>query len=245
MAINKVETGMEGLDEMLLGGLPEGRVVLVAGGPGTGKTIFASQFLHYGATKKDERAFYISLDETRDHFNAEMMTFGWDFEALEGESKFSFVNASGVRRMPDIAKTGKLPVGGDEEFLINLMGTISTTVEKLDARRVVLDSISGLIFRFPEVGERRLAVLDVIEALAATGATCLITSEALSIGETRAVQPEEYASHGVIYLETLRTGERAVRVLKMRGTKIDSTPRPYEIRETGIEVYPSQNVYQT
>jgi KaiC/GvpD/RAD55 family RecA-like ATPase len=125
------------------------------------------------------------------------------------------------------------------------MNTISDTVEKLGAQRVVLDSISGLVFRFPEIGERRLAVLDIVEALAASGATCLITSEAVSIGDQRQVQPEEYASHGVILLETLRTGERAIRVLKMRGTEVDSTPRPYEIRETGVEVYPSQNVYQT
>jgi len=59
------------------------------------------------------------------------------------------------------------------------------------------------------------------------------------------VQPEEYLSQGVINLQTLRNGERAVRILKMRGTEVDSVPRPYKIVETGIEVYSDQNIYQT
>jgi KaiC/GvpD/RAD55 family RecA-like ATPase len=109
----------------------------------------------------------------------------------------------------------------------------------------VLDSISGLTFRFPEAWEKRQAILDIMEALDDIGATCLITSEAISTGEARQVQPEEYLSQGVIRLETLGTGERVVRILKMRGTKVDSVPRPYEIGETGIEAYPDQNVYQT
>jgi KaiC/GvpD/RAD55 family RecA-like ATPase len=109
----------------------------------------------------------------------------------------------------------------------------------------VLDSISGLLFRFPEPWEKRQAILDIMEALNSVGATCLITSEAISIGEERQVQPEEYLSNGAILLNTLKTGERAVRILKMRGTKVDAVPRPYQIGKTGIEVYPNQSIYQT
>jgi KaiC/GvpD/RAD55 family RecA-like ATPase len=64
-------------------------------------------------------------------------------------------------------------------------------------------------------------------------ATCLITSEAMSVGERRLVQPEEYLSQGVVNLQTLRNGERVVSVLKMRGSDADSVPRPYKIVETG------------
>jgi KaiC/GvpD/RAD55 family RecA-like ATPase len=244
VVINKVETGISGLDEMLRGGLPEGRVILAAGGPGTGKTIFCTQFLHHGITNKDEKAVFISLDETKPHYIEEMRTFGWDFEALEQEGKFKFVDASNVRRIPDEAKVGRLQVGGKELGMINLLDMIDTEVTKAGVKRVVLDSVSGLVFRFPEPPERRLAVLDIVEALTATGATCLVTSEAISLGENREMQPEEYVSHGVILLQSLQTGERAVRIRKMRGSEVDAIPRPYEIRETGIEVYPSQNVYQ-
>ena len=84
-----------------------------------------------------------------------------------------------------------------------------------------------------------------MEALKNVGATCLITSEAMTIGVERQVQPEEYLSHGAILLERLKTGERAVNILKMRGTEVDTAPRPYQIGSTGIEVYPNQSIYQT
>ncbi|MDH5460598.1 MAG: DUF2075 domain-containing protein [Candidatus Bathyarchaeota archaeon] len=116
MAIGKVETGIPGLDTMLRGGFPEGRMTLIMGGPGTGKTIFGSQFLHYGATKQEEKTVYISLDETKSDFVEEMLTFGWDFKKLEQENKFTFIDASYVRRIPEQAfqprQVGSLPVSG-------------------------------------------------------------------------------------------------------------------------------------
>ena len=92
-------------------------------------------------------------------------------------------------------------------------------------------------FRFPQSWEKRQAILDIIEALNDVGATCLITSEAISVGEEREVQSEEYLAQGVIRLQILKTGERAVRIQKMRGTEVDSVPRPYRITDAGIEVY--------
>ncbi len=228
---------------------------MVTGGPGTGKTIFCSQFLHYGATKQDEKIVYISLDESKSHFLEEMLAFGWDFKKLEEAQKFTFIDASDVRRIPEEAKVGKLQVGGKELARERLIDSIFTTFDEsraidrfigdLGAQRIVLDSISGLLFRFPEAAEKRQAILDIYEALERVGATCLITSEAMSIGEERQVQPEEYLSHGAVLLQTLGTGERAVRILKMRGTEVDSVPRPYQIGHTGVEVYSDQSIYQT
>jgi len=259
MVIRKVGTGIQGLDTMLRGGFMEGRMILVTGGPGTGKTIFCAQFLHHGATERGEKTLYISLDETKSHFVEEMLTFGWDFKELEQEEKFTFIDASDIRRIPEQAfdnrQADKKQVSGKELARARLIDGIFKTweggssIEKffgnIGAQRVVLDSISGLTFRFPEAWEKRQAILDVMEALDKIPATCLITSEAISIGEERLVQPEEYLSHGAIHLETLRTGERAVRILKMRGTEVDSVPRPYKIAATGVEVYPDQNIYQT
>lgn len=243
MAVKKTQTGISGLDVMLGGGLPEGRSTLVAGGPGTGKTILCSAFLHFGATQQGENGVYISLDENKPHFLEEMLTFGWNFEKLEQERKFSFVDASNVRRIPEEAKVGRLPVGGRELGIVNLIDLIDESIEKLGARRVVLDSISGLVFRFSKPWERRLAVLDIVEALNSTGATCLVTSEVQSVGEARQVQAEEYASHGVIILTILQNGQRIVQILKMRGTSVDTIPRPYAINETGLEVYPTHTTY--
>ncbi len=256
MTIRKVETGISGLDKMLQGGFPEGRMILVTGGPGTGKTIFCSQFLQHGAAK-GEKTVYISLDETKTHFTEEMLTFGWDFKKLEQDDNFKFIDASSVRRIPEQAKVGTMPVEGKElartrlmdEIITTFNGTRSKGIERMfadfGAQRVVLDSVSGLTFRFPEAWQKRQAILDIMEALNNSEATCLITSEAVTIGEERQVQPEEYLSQGVVHLQTLGTGERAVRILKMRGTEVDSVPRPYKIVETGIEVYSDQSIYQT
>jgi len=253
--VRKVESGITGLDEMLRGGFPEGRMILIIGGPGTGKTILCSQFLYHGATRQ-EKTVYISLDETKSHFLEEMLTFGWNFQELEQDNVFTFIDASSIRRIPEEAKVGKLQVAGKELARERLKDSIFKTLDEsgqlmdralgdLGAQRIVLDSISGLTFRFPDAREKRQAMLDIMEALNGIGATCLITSEAISIGEERQVQPEEYLSHGAVLLQTLGTGERAVRIVKMRGTEVDSTPRPYKIGQTGLEVYPGQNLYQT
>jgi KaiC/GvpD/RAD55 family RecA-like ATPase len=253
----KVETGIPGLDDMLRGGYPQGRMISVIGGPGTGKTVFCSQFLHHGAVKHGEKVVYISLDETKAHFLEEMLAFGWNFEELEQDNRFTFIDASHIRRIPQETQVKRLQVTGKELARERLRESIFTTIDgtharaidrfigDLGAQRVVLDSISGLTFRFPEAWEKRQAMLEIMEALDNIGATCLITSEAMSIGEERQVQPEEYLSHGAILLQTLGTGERAARILKMRGTEVDSVPRPYQIGQTGIEVYPDQSIYQT
>ena len=253
--VTKVKSGITGLDTMLRGGFPEGRMALVMGGPGTGKTVFCSQFLHYGATEQGEKTVYISLDETKSDFLQEMLTFGWNFRELEQDNRFTFIDASHVRSIPEEARVGRLRVGGKELARERLIDSIFKMFEggrpidkfigDLGAQRVVLDSISGLLFRFPEAWEKRQAILDILEALKSVDATCLITSEAISIGEQRQVQPEEYLCHGAILLQTLRTGDRAISILKMRGTEVDSTPRPYRIEQTGIEVYPEQSMYQT
>ena len=83
--MNTIKTGIPGLDELVSGGLPEGRVILLIGGPGTGKTILASQFLYNGFSKFGESGIFVSLDKSKDHFYAEMQTFGWNFQKSEDE----------------------------------------------------------------------------------------------------------------------------------------------------------------
>jgi len=109
---------------------------------------------------------------------------------------------------------------------------------------VLFRSVSDLIFRYPKIEDRRPVVLDIVDALEATSATCLLTSELLSTGDARDLQPEEYLAEGVLILRTLRRGARSIQLLKMRGSKIDTTPRPYVIRGSGIEVYATEEIYE-
>jgi circadian clock protein KaiC len=240
---SKISSGIAGLDSILRGGFPEGRVLLVLGEPGTGKTILCSQYLHHGASKEMDNVVFIGINEPKDRFFSEMKELGMDFAQLEQAGRFSYVDATEVRRIPDQARVGRIPVGGRELGVVNLIDTIQEAVEKVKPKRVVVDSISDLIFRFPQVDERRPVILDLVEALQTSGATTLMTSELLSTGDERALQPEEYLSEGVILLRTLRKGVRTIQVLKMRGSEVDTSPRPYTIKSGGLEVYATEEVY--
>src|SRR5437667_10878823 len=126
---------------------------------------------------------------------------------------------------------------------VNLLDRVQEVIDKLSPRRVVVDSISDLVFRFPKIEERRPAVLDIVEVLQSTGTTCLLTSELPSTGVDRILHPEEYLAEGVILLRMLKNGARSTRVLKMLGSKVDSIPRPYVIKDNGLEVYATEEVY--
>jgi len=239
----RVESGIPGLDSLLDGGLPAGKVVLILGEPGTGKTILSSQYLHWGASRRNEKGVYVGLNEPKPRFMAEMAALGMDFPKLEKDNKFAYIDATEVRRIPEQARVGRIPVGGRELGLVNLIDLVQEGIDKLSPGRVVVDSISDLVFRFPSIEERRPAVLDIVEVLQSTGTTCLLTSELPSTGIDRVLQPEEYLAEGVILLRMLKDGARSLQVLKMRGTKVDSIPRPYVIRANGLEVYATEEIY--
>jgi circadian clock protein KaiC len=238
----KLGSGLPGLDTMLDGGFNTGRVVLILGEPGTGKTIICSQFLYHGATR-GEKSMFIGMNEPKSRFLKEMLALGMDFAKLEEEGTFLYVDATEVRKIPETAKVGRIAVGGRELGLVNLLETVQSDIAKFEPIRIALDSMSDLVFRFPTLEERRPVVLDMVETLQGTSATSLLTSELLSTGEERVLQPEEYLAEGVMLMRTLRKGVRTIQILKMRGSKVDTHPRPYVITGKGIEVLATEEVY--
>ncbi len=184
------------------------------------------------------------MNEQRHRFINEMRTIGMDFDSLEKSGMFSYVDATGLRRIPQETKVGRIPVGGKELELVNLIDIIQEAIEKFSPKRIVVDSISDLVFRFPTVEERRPVILDLVETLESSKATCLMTSELISTGNWRVIQVEEYLAEGVILLRTIQKGLRSLQILKMRGSNIDTRPRPYVIKDYGIEVYSTEEVYQ-
>lgn len=244
--VQRTPTGIPGLDEMLGGGLPQGRVVLVLGEPGAGKTILCSQYLANGMVKFGENGLFVSMEEGKGHYLREMSAFGWDLTGAEKTGKFSFVDASPIRTIPGEVRIGKLTIGKQDFSLISLLEVVRNSAKAIGAQRIVVDPISTLVFQYGEETQRRKAILDLVEALAETGATCVLSSELRRVGlKGRVVQIEEYLVHGVILMQTLpggRTMERTIQVEKMRETAIDRQPRPYRITETGIEVYPREAV---
>jgi len=238
----RLSSGLPGLDTMLDGGFNRGRVVLVLGEPGTGKTIICSQYLHHGA-EKGENSMFIGMNEPKSRFMKEMLALQMDFAKLESEGRFKYIDATEVRKIPEQAKVGRIAVGGRELGLVNLLDAIQDAIAKFEPVRIAVDSMSDLVFRFPTVEERRPVVLDLIETLQSTNATSLLTSELLSTGEERLLQPEEYLAEGVLLMRTLRKGVRTIQILKMRGSTVDTHPRPYLITGRGLEVLATEEVY--
>lgn len=239
-----VTTGVLGLDEMLSGGFPEGRVILVVGGPGTGKTVLASQFLYKGINDYHENGIFVSLDEGKDHYFSEMQNFGWDFKKSEEAKKFVFIDATRMPRSelqkekifgePSSLRAKQLPIN-------RLIENLEEKINQIDAKRVALDTLGTLFHRFPDSMERRIAIVDLVESLSELGITTIITTELGRLGLDRNVSIEEYMAHGVIVMQTLFSEgviSRALQVEKMRGTKINPNCVPYTIDKNGIQIFP-------
>jgi KaiC/GvpD/RAD55 family RecA-like ATPase len=243
---SRTPTGISGLDEILGGGFPQGRTLLVLGEPGAGKTILCSQYLMNGIEKFGENGLLVSLEESKYHYEREMKQFGWDFATAEKQGKFSFVDASPIRSIPSEVKIGKLTIGHQDFSLLSLLELVRNSAKTINAKRIVVDPVSLLIFQYPDENQRRKAVLDLVEAMTETGATCVFSSELRRVGlKGRTLQTEEYLVHGVVLMQTIPAGrqmERTIQVEKMRETDIDRQPRPYRITSRGIEVYPRESV---
>jgi KaiC/GvpD/RAD55 family RecA-like ATPase len=244
-----IATGVQGLDELISGGFPDGRVILVVGGPGTGKTIFASQFLYKGIDDYQENAIFVSLDESKDHFYSEMKNFGWDFKKAEEEAKFAFLDATRMARASLLKEKlyGEVSVLRGKQLPIDkLVDELETKIHQIDAKRVGLDTLATLFYRFPDPVERRLAVVDLFESLSELGVTTIVTTELSHLSLDRSVSIEEYMAHGVIMMQTLFSNgamSRALQVEKMRGLKISTNLVPYTIDRNGIEVFPDLKLF--
>ncbi len=242
----KIATGIDGLDELVGGGFPEGRVILTVGGPGTGKTIFCSQFLYKGIYESQENGVFVSLDESKDHFYSEMQQFGWNFKKAEEEMKFVFIDATRISRVAMLkAKLYEEETRSLREKQLSidrLVEDMQAKIQQVSAKRIAVDTLAALTYRFPDPIERRTAVVDLIESLADLEVTSLVTTELSHLGLERNALEEEFLVHGVIMMQTLFAGgttTRAMQVEKMREAKVNPSLVPYSIDQNGIEVFPN------
>jgi len=246
----RVQTGIEGLDEMISGGFPKKRVILLLGGPGTGKTIFATQFLYKGITQYDENAVFVSLDESKEHFYEEMLKFGWDFKKAEEEGKFHFIDATRLSRIAILKErmmTETSILRGKELQIDRLVEELQEKIQQIGAKRVVIDTLASLFYRFTDPIERRTAGVDLIESLSDINVTTIVTTELNYLGLERNLMDEEFLAHGVIMMQTIFRGGATIRALqieKMRGAGTNPNLVPYSIDKNGIEVFPTMSIFR-
>lgn len=237
-------TGVKGVDEILANkGIPRSYVVFVIGSPGSGKTTLALQFLYNGVKDYGENGVYVSLDEEPDSLVKNAKAVGLDLSKMIKDDKIAIIDASPIRFLPGEVKLGDISVGKREFALISLIDAIKKNVERVGAKRLVVDPLATLILQYPDAAERRTAVLDLMQAIASTGCTTLLISELTTSSLYRKYQFEEFLAQGVLILrKILRPGGmlRIFTVEKMRGVDHDTQPHPYKIGDGGIEVYPSE-----
>jgi circadian clock protein KaiC len=228
--MERVRTGVAGLDEILGGGVPKNQLLLVTGTSGTGKTIMCCQFLFNGVKKYNEPGVYLSFEEPAESIRENMKEFGWDFGELEKAGKFAFIKYD--------------PFRIDEIFSM-----LDSTIREIGAKRVVVDSISALGLHVRDRSELRRMIYNLSVILRKLNCTSLLVSEIVHGTEPRLSRygVEEFVADSVVVLYYERVESvfnRALQVWKLRGSKHSEMLHPYLIDgKKGIVVSAGEEAY--
>ncbi len=231
LRLEKSPTGIRGFDEITQGGLPRGRTALVTGGPGTGKTMLAMEFLAKGATEFGEPGVFVSFEETPDELIANSASLGFSLPEL-CESNRLYMDYVRVERS-EIEETGEYDLEG---LFIRLSHAINT----VGAKRLVLDTIETLFSGLSNAAILRAELRRLFRWLKDKGMTTIVTGERGANSLTREGL-EEYVSDCVILMDhrvTEQVSTRRLRVVKYRGTEHGTNEYPFLISDRGFMVLP-------
>ncbi len=239
-AIERVKTGIPGLDELIEGGFPKGDTILIAGKAGTGKSILATQFIYKGVTEYNEPGVLVTLEEPPRLIRRNMLRFGMDLQKLEKEGKISIVDLS-----PSKEATPATMVEYPSFDLSGLQAIILNHVKKINATRVVLDTLSIMAYKFRSRDILREEFFKLAANITRTGCTLLITSEIpAQEGGLGVFDMEAFLASGVIVLYNEKISDtsrsRSIEVLKLRGSKHSSRIHSMRITDEGIRVWPGE-----
>ncbi|MGV8085427.1 MAG: RAD55 family ATPase [Candidatus Bilamarchaeum sp.] len=249
--MKKIKTGINGLDTLVGGGIPSDSVVLLAGSPGTGKTILSLQFLVSGCKKHKEKGLYISFEERAEKIRDQAKQFGWDLESLEKEGKIKLLTIS------------KLSFG-------QIYSRIDSTIKSFKPNRLVIDSLTYFTLsarnqkdmvelenaRVDEIVYEddksqssnggwdsfvvRKIMTDLVSNLQSKNICTLMTSETSRSGEWYSRDTlSEFVCDGIIHLKSTSIGselQRSIEIVKMRNSKIKGGVYSFDFGKNGISI---------
>jgi len=230
--IPRADLGIKGLDEMIQGGVPERSLLVAMGAAGTGKTTFGLQYLQHGL-EQDQKAIFITLEESRDDVVQAATEKGWPFEEYIENDELAVVDLDPI----EMANS-----------LTSIRGDLPRLVDDFGADRLVLDSVSLLEMMYDNQAQRRTEIFDFTRSLKRAGVTTMLTSEA---SEDNAYASRhgiiEYLTDGVFVLQYVRSEFRetrlAIEIQKIRNANHSRETKPYEITGDGISVYQQANIF--
>ena len=230
--IMRIPTGIAGLDEIIEGGFPRGRTILVTGTAGSGKTTLGMQFLYEGATKYNETGLFVTLQEELSDVMQDMSRYGWDIEKLVHENKIGLVQPPTPFEISD-----------EEIDIDTMLDLIHEKAMAIDAKRIVFDSLAQLGLPYSDVVALRRDIMRLGAMLRELGCTTLLLTEMLETdGRISRYGVEEFITQGVVIMHLAPT-YRAVQVAKLRGTNHDTGLHHMRITGKGIVVVPGETPF--
>lgn len=231
--IPKTPSHIRGLDDVLRGGLPQGRISLISGGPGTGKTILALEAL-YRAALAGEAGVFITFEEDADAVRRNALALGWDVAALEERGTLLIMEAE---IPPDLVLSGEFDISG-------LLAILGGQAKAMQAKRVVIDAMDGLLRLFHNPRRQQNQLHTLHRWLRQQELTTILTAKnmAESADTTHLL---DYLVDCVIRLDARVNGQvmtRRLRVLKYRGSDFLTNEYPYVIAADGVELMPISTV---
>jgi len=224
----RIKTGIPGLDDLINGGLIPKSLSLLTGTTGTGKTILSSQFVFTGLKEFDQPAVYVSFEEPIESIKENCLEFGWDFSPYEKKEKIAFVKY-------------------DPFHVEDIYELIETNVKKINAERVIIDSVSALGLYVRDTPEIRRMIFNIAFLLRKLNCTTILVSEILPMQEALSrFGVEEFVTDGVIVLYYTRIGSqfsRSLTIWKMRNSDHSNKIHPYRITNKGLVIYPKEEAY--
>ena len=226
ISIKRLSTGIKELDKILYGGYREFGINLIEGGPGSGKTIIATQFLLEGL-KKGEGCMYITFELNKEKYYADMATLRWNLEDYEKKGLFTFLAYT-----PEQIKN----------ILIEGAGTLDTTIIKKKIKRLVIDSITSFALLYPTELAKKEAALSLFNLINSWKCTTLLTAQAEedeAHGSPIYSAAIDFEVEGIILLyHPIKRGvrKRGLEILKMRGTKHPNKVFELNIDEKGASI---------
>ncbi len=231
VAVEKCPTGIRGLDQITNGGLPKDRPTLVCGGAGSGKTLFAMEFLMHGAIEYGEPGVFMTFEETPQDLAKNFYSLGFDLPEMMSRGLIETDHVSITRS--EIEETGEYDLEG-------LFIRLGAAIDAIGAKRVVLDTIEALFSELPNATILRAELRRLFLWLKGRSVTAIVTGESGDKTLTR-YGLEEYVADCVILLDSRITGQiatRRMRIVKYRGAAHGADEYPFLIDEDGISVLP-------